>query len=128
MPDMEKLTINVNPVDLGQIELLVDQGFYGNRAEFIRVAIHDQLEKHRDAVKETTTRQSLVVGAVVYDRATLERAKKAKTRIAIRIVGFLSIADDVPPSLASDVVESLKIYGIFRAPAEVKAVLADRVR
>src|SRR5213075_658250 len=84
VPDLEKLTLNVNAVDLGRIELLVDQGFYANRAEFIRLAIHDQLAKHADAVKESSKRQALVVGASVYDRGTLERMKAAETRLAIR--------------------------------------------
>jgi Arc/MetJ-type ribon-helix-helix transcriptional regulator len=126
MPETEKLTLNLTPVDLGQIELLVDQGFFANRAEFIRVAIHDLLEKHADRVKETSTRQALVIGALVYTRAMLEEMKRKKTRLAIRIVGYLSIDDDVPVSLARDVVESIKVYGIFHATAEVKAALADR--
>jgi Arc/MetJ-type ribon-helix-helix transcriptional regulator len=126
MPETEKLTLNLTPVDLGQIELLVDQGFFANRAEFIRVAIHDLLEKHADRVKETSTRQALVIGALVYTRGMLEEMKRKKTRLAIRIVGYLSIDDDVPVSLARDVVESIKVYGIFHATAEVKAALADR--
>jgi Arc/MetJ-type ribon-helix-helix transcriptional regulator len=126
MPETEKLTLNLTPVDLGQIELLVDQGFFANRAEFIRVAIHDLLEKHADRVKETSTRQALVIGALVYTRGMLEEMKRKKTRLAIRIVGYLSIDDDVPVSLARDVVESIKVYGIFHVTAEVKAALADR--
>jgi Arc/MetJ-type ribon-helix-helix transcriptional regulator len=126
MPETEKLTINLSPVDLGQIELLVDQGFFANRAEFIRVAIHDELEKHADAVKETSTRQALVIGALVYDRNALEEAKRKKSRLAIRIVGYLSIAADVPVALAREVIESIKVYGIFQAPAEIKTALADR--
>lgn len=127
MPEMEKLTLNLNPVDLGQIELLVNQGFYSNRAEFIRVAIHDQLEKHADALKETSTREALVIGALVYGRSMFEKAKKTRQRIAIRVVGYLSIADDVPTSLARDVVESVKVFGIFHARPEMKAALADRM-
>jgi Arc/MetJ-type ribon-helix-helix transcriptional regulator len=126
MPETEKLTINLTPVDLGQIELLVDQGFFANRAEFIRVAIHDQLEKHAERVKETSTRQALVIGALVYSRAVLEEAKRKKTRLAIRVVGYLSIDDDVPVSLAREVIESIKIYGILHATPEMKTALADR--
>jgi Arc/MetJ-type ribon-helix-helix transcriptional regulator len=127
MPDMEKLTINLNPVDLGQIELLVEQGFYANRAELIRVAIHNQLAKHAEAVKDASTRQSLVVGAMVYGRDALEKAKKSKHRLALRVVGLLSIDEDVPPALARDVIESVKVHGMFRASAAVKAALADRM-
>jgi Arc/MetJ-type ribon-helix-helix transcriptional regulator len=126
MPETEKLTININPVDLGQIELLVDQGFYANRAEFIRVAIHDQLEKHAEAVKESSTRQALVIGALVYDRDALEKMRRQKHRLAIRVVGHLSIGDDVPASLAKEVIASIKVYGTFRASPQVKAALAER--
>jgi Arc/MetJ-type ribon-helix-helix transcriptional regulator len=126
MPEMEKLTINVNPVDLGQIELLVEQGFYANRAEFIRVAIHSQLAKHADTVKEASVRLAYVIGAVLYDRATLEKAVKANRRIALRVVGFLSLADDITPELAMAAIESVKIHGIFKASKAVRDALADR--
>src|SRR5918911_1293624 len=128
MPEMEKLTINLSPVDLGSIELLVEQGFYANRAEFIRVAIHNQLAKHADNVKEASARDAFVVGAMVYGRKTFEKAKKSKARLRLHVVGLLSIADDVPAPLAREVIESVKVHGMFRASAEVKAALADRMR
>jgi Arc/MetJ-type ribon-helix-helix transcriptional regulator len=127
MPEMEKLTINVNPVDLGQIELLVEQGFYANRAEFIRVAIQSQLSKHADTVKEASIRLAYVIGAVIYDRATLERAVEANRRIALRVVGFLSLSDDISPELAAAAIESVKVHGIFKASKAVKNALADRM-
>ena len=127
MSDMEKMTINLNPVDLGQIELLVEQGFYANRAEFIRVAIHDQLAKRVDALREATVRQAAIVGAMVYGRRTLERARDAKERLALRVVGLLSISDDVTPELAREAIESVKVHGIFKASAAVKEALADRM-
>lgn len=126
MPELEKLTINLTPVDLGQIELLVEQGFYSNRAEFIRVAIHNQLAKHADTVRETAARETLIVGAMTIGRASLERHREAGRRLALHVVGFLSIADDVTPELADEVIESVKVRGIFRASAAVKAALADR--
>ena len=126
MPELEKLTINLTPVDLGQIELLVEQGFYSNRAEFIRVAIREQLAKHAETVRETTTRQAIVVGALTYNRRVLEEARGAGRRISMRVVGFLSIDEDVPPELAAEVIESVKVLGIFKASAAVKATLLDR--
>lgn len=126
MPDTEKLTVNLTPVDLGRIELLVEQGFYANRAEFIRTAIHQQLEKHAENVRETTTRLGLVIGAMTFGRAELERHRKAGKRLGIKVIGYLSIADDVSPSLASQVVESVTVRGVFRASPEVKAALAER--
>jgi Arc/MetJ-type ribon-helix-helix transcriptional regulator len=127
MADLEKVTINLSPVDLGQIELLVEQGFYANRAEFIRVAVHDQLMRHGEAVRETATRQALVIGALTYARKNLEEYRKAGKRLAVRVVGMLLIADDVTPALARDVIESVKVFGIVRASEAVKEALADRM-
>jgi Arc/MetJ-type ribon-helix-helix transcriptional regulator len=127
MPDLEKLTINLTPVDLGQIELLVEQGFYSNRAEFIRVAIRDQLSKHADTVRETSQRESLLIGAAMFSRRALEERRDAGKRLSVRVVGFASIADDVTPELAREVIDSIHVRGIFRASGEVKAALADRM-
>lgn len=126
MPELEKLTINLTPVDLGQIELLVEQGFYSNRAEFIRVAIRDQLAKHADVVRETAARETFIVGAMVLGRDGLERHRQEGRRIALNVVGFLSISDEVTPELARAVVESVKVRGIYRASPAVKEALADR--
>src|SRR5690349_9631410 len=120
MADMEKLTINLSAVDLGRIELLVGQGFYANRAEFIRVAIHDQLGKHAETVKEAAARESLIIGAMTFGRAALEVHKRMGERMRIRVVGFASIAEDVTPELAREVIESVTVHGVFRAPAAVK--------
>lgn len=128
MPESEKLTVNLTPMDVGRIELLVEQGFYANRAEFIRTAIHHQLEKHTDTIREATVREGLVVGAMVFGRADLERHRKTGKQLTIKVLGYMSIADDVPPSLATQVIESLSVRGVFRASPEVKAVLAKRMR
>jgi Arc/MetJ-type ribon-helix-helix transcriptional regulator len=127
MPDLEKLTVNLSPVDLGQIELLVDQGFYANRAEFIRVAIHDQLGKHGEVVREATKRRAAVVGVLTYGRTALERARKKNERLALSVVGLLMISDDVTPELARDTIESVSVHGIFKASVAVKEALADRM-
>jgi Arc/MetJ-type ribon-helix-helix transcriptional regulator len=124
---MEKLTINLNPVDLGQIELLVAQGYYANRAEFIRVAIHDQLAKRTDAVNEASARRAMVIGAVIHDKRTMEKLRKEGKRLALRVVGLLVIAEDVTPSLARDVIESVTVHGVFKASGPVKKALADRM-
>jgi len=126
MPELEKLTINLTPVDLGQIELLVEQGHYANRAEFIRVAIRDQLSKHADTLRDTAARQSQVIGAMTINRRALEHHRDDGRRVALRVVGFLAIADDVSPDLAREVIESVHVRGIFRASAAVKEALADR--
>ena len=127
MPDSEKLTINLTPMDLGRIELLVEQGFYANRSEFIRTAINHQLEKHAETVRETSTRQGLVVGAMTFGRAQLEHYRKGGKRLAIKVIGYLSISDDVTPALAAQAIESITIRGVFKASPEVKAALSGRV-
>ena len=123
MPDFEKLTINLTPVDLGRIELLVEQGFYANRTEFVRAAIHDQLEKNSHAIRESTAREKFVIGALVYDRRALEDRQKRGERLALRVIGLLSIEDDVSADLARATVESVKVHGVFKATAEVKSAL-----
>jgi Arc/MetJ-type ribon-helix-helix transcriptional regulator len=124
---MEKLTINLSPVDIGQIELLVEQGFYANRAELIRVAIHNQLAKHADTVRETSVRKASIIGAVIYGRRELEFRVAAGERLKLGVVGLLGIADDVSPELARDAIESVHVRGIFKASSAVKAALADRM-
>ena len=127
MAEMEKLTINVSAVDLGRIELLVQQGFYANRAEFVRVAIHDLLAKQGDAVRDAAARRSLVIGALVFDRRALEEYRGAGRRLRLRVVGFAALSDDVPPELAREVIESVSVHGIFKASPAVKEALKDRM-
>lgn len=128
MPETEKLTINLTPVDVGRIELLVEQGFYANRAEFIRSAIHYQLEKHAETVRETSVREGLVIGAMTFGRADLERRRKSGKRLTVKVIGYVSIADDVTPALAKETIASLMVRGVLRASAEVKSALAGRIR
>lgn len=126
MPDFEKLTINLTPVDLGQIELLVEQGFYANRAEFIRSAIQGQLQRHADTVKAAATRNAFVLGALVYDAKTLQRCREQGERLNLHVIGLLSLAGDVTAELAAETIASVRVHGIFRASEAVKAALADR--
>ena len=128
MPELEKLTVNLGPVDLGQIELLVEQGFYANRAEFIRSAIQNQLAKHAEVVRDSATRGMYVIGALSYGRSLLEAERRKGRRLAVRVVGYLGLEGDVTPELAAETIESISVRGIFRASPEVKAALADRIR
>jgi len=126
MAEMEKLTINLTAVDIGRIELLVHEGFYANRAEFIRVAIHSQLERHTDVVRDAAARQSLVLGALMLTKASLEQYQNAGKKLRLNVVGFASLADDVTPELARAVIESVTVHGIFRASKTVREALSDR--
>jgi Arc/MetJ-type ribon-helix-helix transcriptional regulator len=126
--ELEKITINMAPVDLGQIDLLVQEGFYQNRTDFIRTAIRNQLTAHAEAVKRTVSRKELVLGLQHYTRRDLEAVRAAGETLQIRVLGLASIADDVPPELALATIESLEVLGAFRASPAVKAALADRIR
>jgi Arc/MetJ-type ribon-helix-helix transcriptional regulator len=122
----EKITINLGIVDLGQIDLLVQQGFYTNRTDFIRTAIRNQLRASGDAITETVTRRTLVLGTQHYSRSDLETLRAAGRTVHIRVLGLASIADDVSPELALATIASVEVLGAFRASPAVKAALAPR--
>ena len=125
--ETEKMTINLGVVDLGQIDLLVQEGFYSNRTDLIRTAVRNQLAVHADAVKQTVARRTLTVGLQHYGRAELERLRAAGERVHIQVVGLARIADDVTPELALATIESVSVLGAFQAPAAVRAALAGRI-
>jgi Arc/MetJ-type ribon-helix-helix transcriptional regulator len=123
--DSEKITINLGAVDLGKVDLLVDEGFYSNRTDFIRTAIRNQLERHEGDMTQTITRKAMTVGALTYNRQDLERHRAAGEKLAISVVGMASLAADVTPELAVATISSISVKGMFRASKEVKAALAD---
>lgn len=126
--DSEKITINLGFVDLGQIDLLVNEGFYSNRSDFIRTAIRNQLATHAEVVKQTVARKTLVLGLQQYTRRDLEAVRAAGEKLQIHVLGLAVIADDVSPDLARATIDSLIVLGALRASGAVKAVLADRIR
>jgi Arc/MetJ-type ribon-helix-helix transcriptional regulator len=126
--ELEKITINMAPVDLGQIDLLVREGFYQNRTDFIRTAIRNQLATHAEALRETVARKTLVLGLQHYTRRDLEAVRAAGEKLQIRVLGLASIADDVSPELALATIDSLEVLGAFRASPAVKSALAERIR
>ena len=125
--ETEKLTINLGVVDLGQIDLLVQEGFYSNRTDLIRTAIRNQLLAHGEAVKRTVARRTLVLGLQHFGRADLERALAAGQKLQIQVVGLARIANDVSPELARATIQSVEVLGAFHASAAVRDALADRI-
>jgi Arc/MetJ-type ribon-helix-helix transcriptional regulator len=123
----EKLTINLGYIDLGRIDLLVQEGFYSNRSDFIRTAIRNQLNEHKNDVGKSINRGNFELGLCIYSRADLEAAKAAGERLNIRVLGLASIAPDVPPALARATIESITVLGALHASKDVKAALADRI-
>ncbi len=126
--ELEKITINMAPVDLGQIDLLVQEGFYQNRTDFIRTAIRNQLTAHAEAVKQTVARKTLVLGLQHYTRRDLEEVRAVGETLQIKVLGLVSIANDVSPELALATIDSIEVLGAFRASPAVKAALAERIR
>ena len=124
----EKITINIGPVDLGQIDLLVQEAFYTNRTDFIRTAIRNQLAVHAEEVKRTVARKTLVLGAQYYNRHDLEQVRAAGVKLQINVLGLASIANDVTPELALATIDEVVVLGAFHASPAVKAALADRIR
>lgn len=126
-PDSEKITINLGYVDLGHIDLLVAEGFYSNRSDFIRTAIRSKLDSHGEAIKHVLARKMLVLGLQQFTRADLEASRAAGERLQIRVLGLASIAPDVTPELALATIDSITVLGALHASSAVKAALAGRI-
>ena len=125
--ETEKLTINLGVVDLGQIDLLVQEGFYSNRTDLIRTAIRNQLTVHAEEVKRTVARRTLVLGLQHVTRADLERARAAGQMLHIQVLGLARIANDVTPELARATIQTVEVLGAFHASPAVRQALADRI-
>lgn len=125
--DSEKITLNLGFVDLGQIDLLVREGFYSNRSDFIRSAIRTQLDRHSDAVKQSVSRRRLELGLRQFTRADLEKVRAAGETLDIQVLGLAVIASDVSPELAASTITSIHVLGALQASPDVKAALRDRI-
>lgn len=125
--ESEKLTLNLGYVDLGQIDLLVAEGFYANRSDFIRTAIRSHLRSHADAVHQVVARKMLVLGLQHFSLADLTRVQAAGEKLQIRVLGLASIAQDVPAQLAADTIESITVLGALQASPAVRTALAGRI-
>ena len=126
--ETEKVTINLGYVDLGHIDLLVQEGFYSNRTDFIRTAIRNQIERHAETTKQSVARKSVELGMRHYSREDLEAAQAAGQPLDIRVLGLATIAQDVTPELARATIASVEVLGALHASAAVKAALRDRIR
>ncbi len=125
--DTEKITINLGFVDLGQVDLLVQEGFYTNRTDFIRTAIRNQLATHDEEVRKSIVRHTLELGLRHYTRADLEAVQAAGEKLRIKVLGLATIAPDVTPALARATIESITVLGALHASKEIKSALADRI-
>ena len=124
----EKITLNIGCIDLGRIDLLVQEGFYSNRSDLIRTAVRQLLSNHEDVVQQVVSRKTLVLGIQHYTQADLQTLRSAGERLQIRVLGLATIADDVSPELALDTIESITVLGALHASPAVKRALAGRTR
>ncbi len=127
MTETEKITVNIGSVDLGRIDLLVQEGFYSSRADFIRTAIRNQLERQRTTVDSITTRKSMVIGTLSYSRKELEKKREDNEMVNVKVIGMFILTDDIPVDLALDTIQSVTVRGVFKAPEDIKEALADRI-
>jgi len=125
--ESEKITINLGLIDLGQIDLLVQEGFYSNRTDLIRTAIRNQLSTHVDVLRQTVARRTLVLGLQEFSKRDLELMRRSRKKLRIQVLGLVRISDDVSPALARETIESIAVLGALHASAAVKAALADRI-
>ncbi len=127
IPESEKITINLGFVDLGQVELLVQEGFYSNRTDFIRTAIRNQIDRHAEVLRQAAIRKSVDLGLRRVSADELMLARAAGQMLDIRVLGLAIIASDVTPELARETISALTVLGALQASDAVKAVLADRI-
>ena len=127
-PETEKVTINLGYVDLGHIDLLVQEGFYSNRTDFIRTAIRNQISVHTEVTKKAAARQTLEIGLRQFTSADLEAARSTGNLLRIQVLGLAIIDEDVSPELAKAAIESITILGALHASPSVKAALVDRIQ
>jgi len=125
--ETEKMTVNIGVVDLGQVDLMVQEGFYSNRSDLVRTAVRNQLASHAEVLKQTVARRTLTLGLRHCSRADLEQAVASGQRLRIEVVGLARIAEDVTPELARAAIESVSVLGAFHASAAVRRALADRM-
>lgn len=127
MADSEKITINLGSVDLGQIDLLVEEGLYSNRADFIRMAIRGLLNSHQEIVKQATIRRSMVIGVLIYGRREMEEMVKKGEMYDLSVIGALILNDDISPELARAAIRRIQVFGSLKASPALKAALVDRI-
>ena len=128
MAETEKITINMSVVDLGKVDLLVEEGFYQNRTDFIRTGIRNLLNKHDRELQSAITRQAFMIGVMIFTRSGLEKKAAKGERMDCRVIGMLIIDKDVPVDLAESVFESIQVHGVFRATDEIKEAMKNRIR
>jgi Arc/MetJ-type ribon-helix-helix transcriptional regulator len=126
-PPDEKISVNLGPVDLGRMDLLVEEGFYTTRTDLIRSAIRRLLDDHKEPIDQAIHRQALAVGVVHWNRKALEEARERQEQLDLRVIGVLRLGSDITPELADEVISSIRVFGHLSAPASVRRRLASKI-
>lgn len=119
----EKITINVNTSDLGKIDLLIHEGYYSNRTDFIKSAIKSQVNKHDDEINmilSSKKKKDWFVGVYVLTEDELQALKRYGRKKAIRGMGLLIVDKDVSLDLMKTSISAIETYGVCRCSSEIK--------
>ena len=125
MAETEKITINMNVVELGKVDLLVEQGFYSNRTDFIKASIRSQLSTHSQVIEQVANLKSFVMGVSMFSKSDLEKLAASNKKISIKVIGMLVLTEDIDEELAKQTINSIKVLGVFRASPKVKALFVE---
>ncbi len=128
MSNTEKITININVVDLGKIDLLVENGFYSNRTDFIKTSIRNKLDTENYIIKDAITKNNFGIGIFMYGKDYLEKKVSANEKLNLKIVGMLVLKDDITPELALKAINSIEVKGILRADSRLKTELSQIIK
>lgn len=128
MNSSEKITVNVNVVDLGKIDLLVEKGFYSNRTDFIKTAIRNQIENQNYVIKDIIIKNNFSLGIVIYSKKDLEMLLVNGEKINIKVVGMLIFKDDISEDLALAVINSIEVKGVFKVNTDLKNKLCQIIK
>jgi Arc/MetJ-type ribon-helix-helix transcriptional regulator len=122
----QQLNVTMDAEEIHQVDLMVEQGLYASRKDFLQLAARNLLREHGVEVPRPMTGELKVAGIAVHNRKSLEKLRAAGRQLELNVTGIFRLADDVTPELACAVIKSLTLRGTFEASAEVKATLKDR--
>lgn len=136
---MEKLTINLPPVEIARIDVLVESGLYPSRTEFIRTSIRKTLDSHHnliervieekiysisdDLVSTDEYKNIFGVGVFALGKSDFDKYMKKGQKVRISVAGLLVILKGVTAEQILSTVVSVKVYGIIRASDSVRNAL-----
>ena len=125
----EKVSVNINTSTLSSIDLLVDNGYYSNRSDFINQALREGLQKHQntiDRIIEKKTEQSgespnhWFIGVYGLEKQDVEQAKNRGVEMEIKGYGVLVIDEDIDEEVLFATVRTIKVKGKIVCKKSIK--------